>query len=90
MVSPEDLTEEQLESLLNNPEVVKTIDYEEMGVFEVGDLLAQMQDSESYDVLTQSIADRSGRITQSTVKKVLMGFLDECSEYRTEDNSTEE
>lgn len=83
MVDPSELTEEDLEQLLENPEVVKTLEYDEMDVFEAADIIAAMQDehNENYDVLTKSIADRSGRITQSTVKKVFTGLIEEADEY---------
>jgi hypothetical protein len=84
-MNPDDLTEEQLESLLNNPEVQKTLSYGEIGVFNLADAIAEVSESEEYDTFTQGVADRSGRVTQSTVQKVLNGIVEEASEYRNED-----
>lgn len=85
-MSPEDLTEEQLESLLSNPEVQKTLSYGEIGVFDLADEIANVQDEDEYDTFTQGVADRSGRVTQSTVQKVLSGIVEEANEYRNDES----
>lgn len=83
MVSIEDLSEEQLNSLLENPEVVKSLEYEEENVFDVSDHIKRMSNEwENYDVFTQAIADRSGRVTKQTVEKVLRGLVEEADEYQ--------
>lgn len=89
MVDIDELTEEQVESLLENPEVRKTIEYDEAGVADVADLLQNLAENEdvedTYDLFTQSVADRSGRVTQSTVQKVISGMIEEAESVQAED-----
>lgn len=83
MVDPSDLTEEQLEQLMNNPQVQKTLQYDEAGLDEIADRVGdfiESADEDVYDLLTQGVADRSGRVSQQTVQKVLDGLVAEVNE----------
>lgn len=89
MVDADNLTEEQLETLLNNPEVRKTLEYDDAGVTDIAEMLGKLANSEDYEetygIFTQSVADRSGRVTQSTVKKVISGIIDEAGSVSSEE-----
>lgn len=94
MVDIDDLNENDLETLLQNPEVRKTLQYDDAGLGELRDELTNLldvaddDDEEVYDLFTQGVADRSGRVTQATVQKVIEGMHEEVVSVMesTEDN----
>lgn len=90
MVDPDNLTDEQLETLLENPEVRKTLEYDDAGVMDIAASLEEFSNSddfaETYDIFAKSVADRSGRVTESTVKKVITGMVAEANSVRADDN----
>ncbi len=84
-----DLSEEDLERLLDNPEVQKTLKYGEVGLEEVAELLEDFEsddeESDTFDLFTQGVADRSGRVTQATVQKVISGMIEEVNDVTSND-----
>ena len=96
-ITLDDLSEEQKDVLLGNPEVRKMLEYEETSIPQVSSMLKNLTgmgsdeaearesflngDSDSpettYEILIQGISEREGRITRSTVHKVLTGFTRE-------------
>ena len=107
-ITLDDLSEEQKDVLLGNPEVRKMLEYEETSIPQVSSMLKNLTgmgsdeaearesflngDSDSpettYEILIQGISDREGRITRSTVHKVLTGFTREfesVQKWRSED-----
>lgn len=84
----EELDSEQKEAILNNPDVKKSLRYQHDSVESVQDGLSSLTNkstrsdemAEAYDLLVSGIAERSGRVTESTVDKVLTGFVDEVDE----------
>lgn len=88
----DDLTEEQKEAILQNDDVRKSLRYQDENVSDTYDGLAALveadEDSEAgeaYDLLVSGIAERSGRVTEKTVNKVLNGFVDEVAEVTDND-----
>lgn len=80
----DDLTEEQKEAILQNPDVRKSLRYQDEAIQTANDGLTELQESdedselsEAFDLLVSGIAERSGRVTESTVRKVLEGFTAE-------------
>jgi hypothetical protein len=80
-INPNELSEEQLEALSSHPQVRRMLEYEETSIPQISSMLNNLMGSEeyeeTYDLLVEGIAERSGRVTQSTVRKVLNGFVDE-------------
>ena len=88
-ISRDDLTEEQIEKLMEQSEVQKFVKYGETRIPEASESLAEVinqewekpeegeEPSDVYGILVRGIADRSGRITESTVHRVLQGFVEE-------------
>lgn len=92
----DDINEEDLETLLQNPEVRKTLQYDDA---ELGDLrdeltnllnLADDDNEEVYDLYTQGVADRSGRVTQGTVQKVIEGMHEEVVSVMESNDGSDE
>lgn len=89
----DDLTNDDLETLLENPEVRKTLQYDEVNLAEIRDDLTELretaedEDSEVYSLFTQGVADRSGRVTQQTVQKVIEGMINEVNSVMDTDVS---
>lgn len=80
----DDLTDAQKEMLLSNPQVKKTLTYEQTALTQIVPMLANLKgddegttNHEAYSLLVKGIAERSGRVTESTVQKVLDGFVEE-------------
>lgn len=83
----EDLSDEQKATILQNPDVLKSVRYESDAVQDasegLNDLITadeESEEEEAYDLLVSGIADRSGRVTEQTVKKVLSGLTEEVQE----------
>lgn len=83
----DDLSEDQLKSLLENPDVKKAIRYDTETIQNAKDALETLTEAEegteendTYGLLVEGIADRSGRVTKSTVKTVLTGLVEEVNE----------
>lgn len=83
----DELDEEQKQAILQNPDVLKTLRYQIDSVEEAFgglDALVNAEEDtdteEAYELLVSGIAERSGRVTESTVEKVLSGFVDEVDE----------
>lgn len=83
----EDLSDEQKAAILQNPDVLKSVRYESDAVQDasegLNDLITadeESEEEEAYDLLVSGIADRSGRVTEQTVKKVLSGLTEEVQE----------
>jgi hypothetical protein len=79
-----DLSDEQREALSTHPEVRKMLEYEDTSVPQISGMLKNLIDEEwseesetTYGILVRGIAERSGRVTESTVNKVLNGFVEE-------------
>lgn len=88
----DDLTEDQKQAILQNPDVRKSLRYELDSVSDsyegLEDLAEAEEDSEegeAYDLLVTGIAERSGRVTEKTVNKVLNGFVEEVAEFNDSD-----
>lgn len=85
-----DLSDEQKEALSAHPEVRKMLTYEETSIPQISGMLKNLQEAdenaddeneaekaEAFNLLVSGIAERSGRVTESTVEKVLAGFVEE-------------
>lgn len=79
-----ELSEDQLNALAENPEVRKMLQYEETSIPQVASMLSNLTgaeedstEAEAYNLLVSGIAERSGRVTESTVRKVLSNFSEE-------------
>jgi len=77
----EDLSTEQMEALSEHPEVRKMLRYEETSIPQVAGMLRNLTEAdedtetgEAYELLVSGIAERSGRVTEQTVRKVLGNF----------------
>ena len=84
-----ELNEEQQKALSQHPEVRKMLEYEETSIPQITGMLANLIDEEwsedsdtTYSVLVEGIAERSGRVTESTVDKVLNGFVEEYNSVK--------
>jgi len=73
-----ELSDEQMETLTSNPEVQKMLRYEETAIPQISGMLRNLTEAEegteeeqAYNLLVAGIAERSGRVTESTVRKVL-------------------
>lgn len=84
----DELTESQKEKLQAHPEVRKMIEYEESGILALGDALSDSDvfDGDGYEfenltetgeLLIEQMATRTGRITESTIHKVLRALVEE-------------
>ena len=81
------LSDEQRNALSSHPEVRKMLTYEETSIPQVASMLGNLQaddadeeTAEAYSLLVSGIAERRGRITESTVRKVLSGLVEEYDE----------
>lgn len=79
-----ELSDEQLEALSANPEVQKMLRYEETSIPSIAGMLRNLteadegtENAEAYDLLVSGIAERSGRVTEKTVRKVLGNLVTE-------------
>jgi hypothetical protein len=83
-----ELTESQKEKLTAHPEVRKMIEYEEAGILALGEALSEsgVFDGEGYErenvtdtgeLLIEQMESRTGRITDSTIHKVLRALVEE-------------
>ncbi|QSJ05042.1 hypothetical protein HdyHp2_110 [Haloarcula virus Hardyhisp2] len=84
-----ELSEEQIEALTANPEVQKMLRYEETAIPQVASMVENLvnsdegtEESEAYDLLVSGIAERSGRVTESTVRKVLSNLPEEFNSVK--------
>lgn len=84
-----ELNEEQQQALSQHPEVRKMLEYEETSIPQIAGMLNNLIDEEwsedsdsTYSVLVEGIAERSGRVTESTVDKVLNGFVEEYNSVK--------
>lgn len=89
MVDIDDLTEEQLETLVSNPEVRKTLEYDDAGIDGVAEQLGEISDddsefSDTFDLFVEGVAERSGRVTEATVRKVITGMVAEANSVQSE------
>lgn len=78
------LSDEQQEALASHPQVRKMLEYEETSIPQIVGMLSNLIDEEysedndtTYTLLVEGIAERSGRVTESTVHKVFSGFVEE-------------
>lgn len=86
-----ELDSEQKAAILNNPDVKKSLRYQHDSVESVQNGLSSLTNEstrseemeEAYNLLVSGIAERSGRVTESTVEKVLSGFVDEVDSVST-------
>lgn len=82
-INMDELSEEQKEKIMGNAEVRKMIEYSEQSLPEVSELLEDFvpededEDDSTYELYTEGVADRSGRVTQASVKKVINGMIEE-------------
>lgn len=79
-----ELSDEQIAALTENPEVQKMLRYEETAIPQVATMVRNLteaeegsEDAEAYNLLVSGIAERSGRVTESTVRKVLSNLPEE-------------
>lgn len=83
-INLDDLSDEEKALIANNPEVRKTLVYGKQELPALAEEMQEMLDNEECaDLLIKGIADRRGRITESTTRKVLTGFVDEVSDSTT-------
>lgn len=89
-IDPDDLTEAQMDQLLSDPETVRMLEYADSGVAEIAENLQSLFEADDweiegsgpvlsdglYSLFVEDIADRSGRVTPSTVHKVLQSAID--------------
>lgn len=78
----DELSERQKQKIMSNPEVRKMLEYSEKNIPQIAGQLNSLvpdedEEDETFELFTQSVADRSGRVTQSTVKKVIRGMVEE-------------
>ena len=92
-----DLSDEQKEALTTHPEVRKMLEYEDTAIPQIAKMLRNLTDETpsdkflagdakpdtTYEILIHGIAEKHGRITRSTIHKVLTGFT---SEYESVQN----
>lgn len=83
----EELSESQKEIVGKHPEIRKMLRYEETSVPQVAGMLRNLTESEdgteaaeAYELLVSGIAERSGRVTEATVRKVLSNLPEEYDE----------
>lgn len=88
-INLEDLSDDQIEALTENPDVKRMLTYEDTSIPDISDGLEMLQNPEDYDIdepdayteaynlLVSGIAERSGRITEATTRKVLDGLVEE-------------
>ena len=85
-----DLSEEQINALSAHPEVRKMLRYEETSIPSIAGMMRnlvsadedsddeeEVERAEAYNLLVAGIAERSGRVTESTVQKVLGNLVEE-------------
>ena len=86
-----DLSDEQKEALTSHPEVRKMLEYEDTSIPQIAGMLRNLTEVEpsddfltadanpetTYEILIHGIAEKHGRITRSTIHKVLSGFVTE-------------
>jgi hypothetical protein len=82
-----DLTDDQMEALSSNPVVQKMLRFENTSIPAVADGMRELteadedtDEAEAYDLLVSGIAERSGRVTEATVTKVLNNLVEEYDE----------
>ena len=82
-----ELSESQKEVLGTHPEVRKMLRYEETSIPQVAGMLRNLteadegsESAEAYELLVSGIAERSGRVTEATVRKVLSNLPEEYDE----------
>lgn len=74
-----ELSESQKEALASNPEVRKMLEFEETSIPQISSMLSNLQenDTATFNLMVEGIAERRGRITEQTVERVLTGFTEE-------------
>lgn len=82
-----DLSDDQMEALSSNPVVQKMLRFENTSIPAVADGMRELteadedtDEAEAYDLLVSGIAERSGRVTEATVTKVLTNLVEEYDE----------
>jgi hypothetical protein len=75
----DELSDDMKERLLSHPEVRRYVEYEETSIPQFVPMLRNLinDETETFDLFVQGIADRSGRVTEQTVRKVLNGAVEE-------------
>jgi len=75
----DDLSDDMKDRLLSHPEVRRYIEYEETSIPQFVPMLRNLinDESETFDLFVEGIADRSGRVTKQTVRKVLNSAVEE-------------
>lgn len=80
-IDPSELDDEMLESLMQHPQVRKYVTYNETSIPQIAAMLGNLQENEEHEetlsLLVEGISDRSGRVSESSVRKVLRGFVEE-------------
>lgn len=88
-INLDDLSDEQISALTENPDVKRMLTYEDTTIPEVSAGLGALQNpdendvdepeayNEAYELLVSGVAERSGRITEATTRKVLEGLVAE-------------
>ena len=85
-----ELSEEQISALSAHPEVRKMLRYEETSIPSIAGMMRnlvsadedsddeeEVERAEAYNLLVAGISERSGRVTESTVEKVLTNLVEE-------------
>lgn len=78
-----ELSDSQKEKLATHPQVRKMLEYEDTSIPQIVGMLNNLMNGEheeTYDLLVSGIEERSGRITESTIRKVLEKFVEEYQE----------
>lgn len=82
-----DLSDDQMEALAANPVVQKMLRFQNTSIPAVADGLRELteadedtDEAEAFDLLVSGVAERSGRVTEATVSKVLTNLVEEYDE----------
>lgn len=75
----DELSDDMKARLMENPQVRRYVEYEDSTISNIVPMLRNLRDNdnETFSLFVEGIAERSGRVTQSTVEKVLNGAIEE-------------